>query len=67
MEENSRQQRPCNRDQEGPLFEQKFSMRVKQVFRTEQMTFRGVQPRKIDEVLTQESSRSPERTDWVMS
>lgn len=49
------------------MFEQKFSMRVKQVFRTEQMAFPRVQPRKIDEVLTQESSRSPERTDWVMS
>lgn len=49
------------------MSEQKFSMRVKLGFGTEQMAFSGVQPRKVDEVLTQESSCSPERTDWVLS
>lgn len=42
----------CSRDQEGPVSEQKFGMRVKLVFRTEQMAFPGVQRRKVDEVLT---------------
>lgn len=32
-----------------------------------EVAFPGVQPRKIDKVLTQESSRSPEVTDWVTS